>query len=286
MPPQPQPRIDIVRAPDYISLVAGARSYSDEEVEAIFRRALERQAEREDGYARDELVAAAKEIGLDEEAIDRAHRELAIEASEEDIRATVTQRQRRRWARHVIAYLVIAGGFLALHGLGLVGVAAIWLAVLWGMGIAFHTASTVTGPSEKAIERERTRRNRKARRAENARARREAKRRRKAEQHRRREEAKRRPRIDDELERAIEQGVSMLLNAAARKMREAAVQRPPSGEFARYVADKKRGGARAAETRGPRVRVAPRAEEDPAEEALSEERAQEDSRARPRRRGR
>ena len=33
------------------------RQYSDEEVEAIFRRALEQQVDDEDGYAHDELVA-------------------------------------------------------------------------------------------------------------------------------------------------------------------------------------------------------------------------------------
>src|SRR6266853_209566 len=41
-----------------------ARSYTDAEVEAILRRAIEREQSRADGLGHDELLAAAREIGL------------------------------------------------------------------------------------------------------------------------------------------------------------------------------------------------------------------------------
>ena len=252
----------------------GRRNYSDEEVEEIFRRALERQAADGDGFAHDELIAAAHEVGLDDDAIDRAVRELEHDRTEASIRDRVAKRKRERWLRHLFTYLVVAGGFLGMHALGYVGVWAIWMAFGWGMGVALQTFSTLRGPTEEEVEKERKKLNRKARRAARAKARAEAKRRKAEARARRSQRKQQRGQIEDELERVIEDGVSLLLSAAAKKLREAterAEPAPPRTDFERFVRAKKEGRSTDAYAKErPRVRV--EAEVDSREgETISEE---------------
>ena len=214
------------------------RQYSDEEVEAIFRRALERQVGEADGYGHDELVAAAREVGLSDAQIERAVGELEMQRGEEALRARVVRRQRERWVRHLATYVVVIGGLLRRHPLGVIGAVAIWAAFVWGMGLALHTFSTLRGPSEEAYAKERKRQNRKERRAAAARAREEARRR--AE-----EAARTRKGTGDELERVIEEGVTLLLGMAAKKLREANQEMsrppPPPTAFDEFVVAKKAG---------------------------------------------
>ncbi len=221
-----------------------ARNYSDEEVEAIFRRALERQVEEEDGYGHEELIAAAREVGLDDDAIERTLREIDEERGEQSIRDRLAKKDRARWLNHLVTYLVIAGGFLGMHALGYAGAWTIWMAFGWGMGLALQTFSTLRGPTDEAVHKERKKLNRAARRAAQARARRDAKRRLQAERAQKRARRKRGAEAGDDLERIIEEGVTLLLGAAAKKLREATRQMeasPPRTEFERFVADKKQG---------------------------------------------
>lgn len=264
----------------------GRRNYSDDEVEEIFRRALERQAAAGDGFAHDELIAAAHEVGLDDDAIERAVRELEHDRTEESIRAAVTRKKRERWLRHLVTYLVIAGGFLGMHALGYVGVWAIWMAFGWGMGVALQTFGALRGATEEEVDKERKKLNRKARRAAQAKARAEAKRRKAEEKARRAKRSHHRSQIEDDLERVIEDGVSLLLSAAAKKLREAterAEPAPPRTDFERYVRAKREG--RAADVHAkerPRVRV----EDAAKEEARAPEGEPEETEARSRRRRR
>lgn len=210
-----------------------SRTYSDEEVEAIFRRALERQVEDGDGFAHDELIAAAREVGLDEASIDRALLEVDSQRSAVAVRERLTKKQREAWLRHFVTYLVVVGGSLAMHGLGFFGAWPIFMAFGWGIGMALHTFGAFRGPSDEAVEKVIVRQNRKARRAAKARERVEAKRRAKAERTRRPKHAP----VKGELEHVIEEGVSLLLAAAAKKLREATreIDAPPPGEFGAYV---------------------------------------------------
>jgi hypothetical protein len=52
-------------------------TYSQAEVNEIIRRALDKQAEREDHLNHDDLVAIADEVGIDRESLERATAELA-----------------------------------------------------------------------------------------------------------------------------------------------------------------------------------------------------------------
>lgn len=230
--------------PWYIEGVAdGARSYTDDEVEAIFRRALERQQTAGEGFGREELVAAAREMGLDEAALDHAAREVEKERSEEALRLAVQRKKRERWLRHLVSYLVIAGGLLGMHLAGMAGVWVIWMAFIWGSFLALHTFGTLRGPSEEEIGKARRRRDRRARRAAKARARAERRRQRAEARRDHQRRAARKSEVGEELERVIEDGVSLLLGVAAQKLREANAQlergERPQGPFGRYVAQKK-----------------------------------------------
>lgn len=269
-----------------------ARNYSDDEVEAIFRRALERQVEEGDGYGHDELIAAAREVGLDDDAIDKAVTEIEDERGEAAIYERLKKKQREAWQRHFVTYLVVAGGFLGMHALGFFGVWTIMMAFGWGMGMALHTFSAFRGPTEEDVAKERKKLNRKARRTAAAIARRDAKRRKAEAKAAKRARQGRNREAGDEIERAIEEGVTLLLSAAANKLREAAARsleppapRPPETEFERYVADQKGGATTGSEKKkkkgvvvtppparreGPRARV--EVDEDEAEEIGREDR--------------
>lgn len=236
----------------------GRRTYSDAELEAILRRALEQQAAAGDGFGHDELVAAAREVGLDEAAVERAVAEVAIERDTQQIRAALRSKRVQRWLRHLVTYLAVVGGFMGLHLLGLAGAWVLWMAVGWGIGLALDTYGKLRAPTEEEVDAERERLNRQARRQAKAEARREARRRQLEERAQRAARRQQRP----ELEQVIEEGVSLLLAVAARKIREASGQlerepmggeRPPDTEFGRYVARQRGQGA---EPRGvPQVRV-------------------------------
>lgn len=221
----------------------GARSYSDDELAAILRRALERQAAESDGFGHDDLVAAAREVGLDEQAVERAIAEVSHERSLEDIRASIKQRRREKWLRHLIAYAAVVGGLLGMHALGLAGAWVFWVAFGWGIGLTLDTYGRLRRPTDDEVHRERERLNRHERRRRQAQARREAKRRRAEEKVARKHRKRRRGEAGEHLERVIEDGVTLLLGVAAKKLREATADMEhehevPNTDFGRYVARK------------------------------------------------
>jgi hypothetical protein len=88
-----------------------SRSYRRQEAEEILRRALAGQAE--DGFSHDELVAAAREVGISSQAIEAAAADLderrVVEAKVADLR----RRKRRAFVRHLLTYaLVMTAVFL------------------------------------------------------------------------------------------------------------------------------------------------------------------------------
>lgn len=269
--------------------MADVRSYTDEELEAILRRALERQAADGDGFGHDELVAAAREVGLDEDAVERAIDELSHERGEAEIRDSLRRRRRQAWMRHLVTYVAVVGAFLGLHALGLFGTWVYLVAFGWGIGMVLDTYSKLRAPTDEEVERERLRLNRHERRKARAEARREAKRRRAEDRAERRKRVERRSDASQQLERVIDEGVSLLLSAAARKIREATEQMErgepaPDTEFGRYVARQKtRGRAPAPEAprrERPRVRVADDVADEVEEAALELERRRRERKTR------
>ncbi|MGF1467695.1 MAG: 2TM domain-containing protein [Sandaracinaceae bacterium] len=248
------------------------RLYTREEAEAILRRALEQESERSDGVGHDDLVEAAREVGLDEGAVNRAGAHVREEQGAEVLRQAVAARRRAKWLRHLVIYLAVVGGFLGLHLLGLVGAWVWWMAFGWGIGLALDTHAKLSPPSDKHVRREARRRARRRRREAQARR---AEAERKARLRAQAEREARRKKVGEDLERVIEEGVEVLLGAAANKLKSAksTLDGPPKTEFRRYV-DRQRGrgrGCRPSDGRsapGPHVRVD---DEEPEEEEVASE---------------
>lgn len=240
----------------------GARSYSDDELAAILRRALEKQAAEGGGFGHDDLIAAAREVGLDDAAVEQAIRELSHERSLADIAGAIKKRRREKWLRHLITYLAVVGGLLGMHFFAGAGAWVFYVAFGWGIGLALDTYGKLRAPTDQEVHRERDRLNRHERRRREAEARREAKRRKAEEKAARRSRKHQRSEASENLERVIEEGVTLLLGAAAKKLREATAEMErkhevPNTAFGRYVAGKQAEARAPQEARRepPRVRV-------------------------------
>jgi hypothetical protein len=241
--------------------MAGRSQYSREEVEEILRRAAERTDAGSDGLHHEDLVAAAREAGIDVGAVEVAVGEVAARRTEQQWVATWDARRKRRFGSHLMTYLVVMA-FLFLVNLLTGGVWwFLWPVAIWGMVVALHATRALPAPSpeqaEKVTRRER-RRSEAARVREQRRAARDELRRKMLAARERRTGA------EKEFERAVENGVAALLEAFAQRMEGSRRRdrRPvPDTEFNRYVAQRKGGleaearAASAAPERGPRVRV-------------------------------
>ena len=243
----------------------GDRTYSRDEVEEIFRRALERDGDGEPRLDRRELVEAASEAGIDPEAVERAMAELEERSGDEEAVARHVADKRRSFVRSATTFAIVTAGLLGLHYVGQVGDWVYWVAFGWGLLLALKGARAFLPLSEREAERLRAR-HRRRRRREEARA-----------ERRRRKRARRRSRAEreaasEDFEAAVEKGLAAVLSAAARSIERATGPDPPRGEFGRYVARRK-GQPRARAEGAPRARV--RVEDadgrEPAEEELRAE---------------
>ena len=128
------------------------RRYSDEEVSAIFRRALSGGGHR-DTINHSELLDIARSSGITPEqleaAIDEESREGDLDAAKEQW----TQRQRREFYSHLTSYCIINGFLLMVNLITIRGYLwVIWPMMGWGIGLAFHYVNTFFVAEEK-IER-------------------------------------------------------------------------------------------------------------------------------------
>ena len=190
----------------------GSRRYDEAEARAILDRALRR--DKQDGIAHDELVAAAREVGISQEALETALAEVEQARAEEEARREILRRRRRDLASHALAYFLICGS-LALVCLFLTGGWwFLWPTILWGTGLVFH--------AREALRRS----------VSDPQLRRELRRRERAEERERRLSGREPARLagrkrSDALEQgaeqlgaAVEQGVALLMTKVAEKLQQ------------------------------------------------------------------
>jgi hypothetical protein len=184
------------------------KTYSREEADEILRRALAEQAA--DGINHDDLVAAAREVGIPEGAIEAAASQLGEHRSVKQRVELLRRQKRRAFGRHLASYLIANGGiFLFDYFDGgpwfFQYVLIVWGIILLLLGIrqlAPEEASLVRR-AEREIEKEK----------------------RKADRQRRRTgQPKAHPGgmqgATREFEQAVQEGASALLSAAARAIRD------------------------------------------------------------------
>lgn len=215
--------------------------YTDAEVDEILRRAIERQQKDSSGLAHEDLVAAAREIGIEASEVEAAvaemraggsrkpdapvpppavpsigggrgpRRDLAIDDLDDDALDVVDLKSRRaRFARHLASYVVVNA---ALAGMNLMtggGPWVLWVILGWGIGVALHGVGLFLPEDPRRKERRRKRvRRRRAKETQRERAREAAV----TKRQQRRER-------DKEFERAVQEGVGLLFGAARKKLGE------------------------------------------------------------------
>ena len=210
-----------------------AQRYTDAEVEEILRRAIQRQQQDDSGVSHDDLVAAAGEIGIDATDVEAAVAEVQAGKASEPVRPAKERQQtqdlaevdlddeallaqdrhsrRARFGRHLATYVVI-NAFLA--GMNLLTGGTwwfLWVVLGWGIGVALQGLGLLL-PEDPRRRKNRARRLRRRHEREMRRDRG----RQSAAQHR----SQRKEREKD-FERAVQQGVGLLLSTAARKIAEA-----------------------------------------------------------------
>jgi hypothetical protein len=210
------------------------RTYTQEEVTEILKRAMKQQSLQKDGLSHEELVEMAKEVGIDQAAVESATSELVETRADElarqqDARELAEERSRllNGFVSGLLFYVVICGGLYFIDQRFTGGTWFYWVVFGWGIGLLFKLRSVLF--PQHSLQRRRERELRRARRRER-RALREAK-------HRHllqtfgveptRETGERRPEVEAavnagarEFETAVQAGVAALLNVAARKIHE------------------------------------------------------------------
>jgi 2TM domain-containing protein len=190
-----------------MGILAGvSKTYTRREADEILRRALAVQPA--DGISHDDLVSAAREVGIPDGAIEAAAQQLGEDQRILERAALIRRRRRTAFLRHLLIYVVVnAGIFFVDRADG----GAYWFQyplIIWGVILAAVGIAQLA-PDQRSLtrraERELEREQRRAQRRMRAAARREG-------TSAARDGAK-------EFEAAVQEGVSSLLSAAARTIR-------------------------------------------------------------------
>lgn len=128
-------------------------TYTDDEVRAIIDRALQQQPDRR--MSHDELLAVASEVGISADAVEVAAKEIKEAREREEATRQILAGRRRFFGSHLWAYAIVNACLFLINFLTTPG--QWWVlfpVVLWGMAIAFHARTALSGHvSERALRR-------------------------------------------------------------------------------------------------------------------------------------
>ena len=192
--------------------------YSDEEAHEILRRAIERQHTQGDGLGHADIVAAAGEIGIPALAVNTAAQELSFDREVSQRIDTRKHARTRRFYRSLANFAVGAGFLAAIDWITSGGTWFYWPVLGWGFWVSLRGLRVVlpNHAREERLARQYVARERKKRQAAA----------------RRREASRRREHAAVGFERAVEEGVTKLLQTATRHVNEwhDALTGPPRGD--------------------------------------------------------
>jgi hypothetical protein len=127
------------------------RQFTQEEVNAILRRALDRQGGGS-AITQDELFETARELGIDAAALQAAIDEQTTVAEYEEARQQYIIHRKQKFFEHLRSYLIINAILMTVDLLLTDGTWFYWPLFGWGIGVAFDAADTFW-PKEKDIDR-------------------------------------------------------------------------------------------------------------------------------------
>ena len=194
------------------------RTYSREEADEILRRALEQQPDG--GIHHDDLMAAAREVGIPESAVEAAASEVGANQLVRERVQALRRQKRRAFARHLLSFIIVNGGVFLFDWFD----GGPWWfqypLIVWGI-VLLLLGMRQLAPVEAGLVR-------------------------KAERERRRQGGRapggisQLPGAAREFEAAVQEGVSSLMSAAAKAIREYS-----PGQKPRYRADDPEGAEEA-----------------------------------------
>lgn len=135
-----------------------ARQFTPEEAEEILRRALQRQPEA--GISREDLVAAAREVGVSERALLDAADEVERGRNERAVTERLKVEKRSSFTSHATAYGMVSVGLFVLNLLTNLATVtdqvprwwSLFVIVGWGIAVAIHAARALRHPEPDADE--------------------------------------------------------------------------------------------------------------------------------------
>lgn len=144
------------------------KAYSPEEVDEILRRALAREKDAAGHVKRDELVAAAGEVGIAPADVDAAIREMEEERAAKtspSMRAAMAmpeadehrKHELTRFYRHLGIFVVVNFALFMMDILSSGGKWFFWPLLGWGIGLGSHAVSVMFPKEPKLSRRERKR---------------------------------------------------------------------------------------------------------------------------------
>jgi hypothetical protein len=129
------------------------RRYTPEEVNAILRRAIERQGPGATGsVTHDDLLETARELGIDAAQVEAALTEQETYGAIEEARVRWRAQRRKKFFEHLRAYLIVNSMLFLMDYFMTGGTWFYWCLFGWGIGILFDASDTFF-PKEKDIER-------------------------------------------------------------------------------------------------------------------------------------
>jgi hypothetical protein len=182
------------------------RTYTREEAEEILRRALAEQAA--DGVHHDDLVAAAREVGIPETAIESAVSQLGDHREVVERIAKLRAEKRRAFVRHLLSFMIVNGGVFLFDRFDGGPWFFHYLLIIWGIVLLLlgirqlaPDQTSLTKKAERELEKERRRAERQRRQTARASGKPLG------------------PGAAKEFETAVEEGVNAMLAVAARAIR-------------------------------------------------------------------
>jgi hypothetical protein len=127
------------------------REYTKEETDAILARAAELQ--RGERTTHDELVAAAGEVGISRDAVEKATAEVL--GGRRDRAALAAQRARawRQFLAHLVPYVMVSALLGFINYLTTSFPWALIVMLAWGVGLASHLLAVVLPDPEEQLRR-------------------------------------------------------------------------------------------------------------------------------------
>jgi hypothetical protein len=125
------------------------RKYNRDEADAILSRTIERDSKGD--LAHEDLVAAAREVGVSPEALEAAAEEVLAERTHQKDLAMVRREQRQGFIAHLIPYILVNGFLITINVFTTRFPWAIFPAFGWGIGLVLHLMAVVR-PNPEALE--------------------------------------------------------------------------------------------------------------------------------------